>query len=327
MRYTELGATGLVISAIGLGTWPIGGGEGDLRWAGGDEAASIATVHRAIERGINWIDTAPVYGGGRAEEIVGKALAVLPSPDRPLVFSKCGLTLAADGAPVIDLRPAALRSECEDSLRRLGLERLDLLQIHWPGDDAEALAEAWGTLAELRSEGKVGWLGASNFSLDQLDACHATAPVASLQAALSMVERRALPSFAACAERGIGGIAYSVLQSGLLTGRFAPESLQSGDWRRDSPVRYEHQLQFREPALSRNLALAARLVALADELGTSASALALAWATSQPGVDGALAAARTPDKVDAWALGGSEALDAPMLARLAEALADTRAGS
>jgi aryl-alcohol dehydrogenase-like predicted oxidoreductase len=328
LRSAELGATGVAISVIGLGTWPMGGGEGDLRWAGGDEARSTATIHRALERGINWIDTAPVYGGGRSEEIVGKALRAVPAADRPLVFSKCGLRLAADGTPVIDLRPEALRAECESSLRRLGTERLDLLQIHWPGDDDDALATAWHALEQLRIEGKIRLAGASNFTLEQLEVCSRIAPVASLQSALSVIERRALPIFAASAQRSIGGLAYSVLQSGLLSGRFTAESLAGGDWRRDSPVRFEHQLNFREPALSRNLALAGRLAVIAEDAGATVSALALAWATSWPGVNGALAAARTPEKVDEWAaLGASDELDSATLARLAEAIAESGAGS
>ncbi len=327
MIMRKLGADGPAISVLGLGTWALGGGEPGMRWVGGDDQLAVRTILHAVERGVSWIDTALAYGGGHAETLVGRALRVLPEPDRPLVFTKCGLAMPdPDRPPRLDLGARSLRRDCEASLRRLGMDRIDLLQIHWPGDDEAALEGAWQTLAELRSEGKIRLAGASNFSIHQLERSAARAPVAASQSPLSLIERTSVAGFAWCAEHGAGGLVYSPLQSGLLSGRFAPDRLAAGDWRRSSAVEWDHQRNFQPPRLDRNLALAERVADLARAAGRSAAEMSIAWTLAWRGVTGAMAGARRPEHLDGWIAAGELELGADELDALARAVVETRGG-
>jgi aryl-alcohol dehydrogenase-like predicted oxidoreductase len=266
--------------------WPFG-------WGPQDERESVSAIHRAVSRGFNWIDTAPVYGLGHAEEVVSRALAALPPSERPHIFTKCGLVWK--GRSVRQrLGEKSIRREAEASLRRLGVEVLDLYQIHWPNSDT--IVEAWRTLVALRREGKVRHIGVSNFDVTELERLRSIAPVESLQPRYSLARRETekdlLPY---CLERGIGVIVYSPLESGLLSGKMTRariESLPDSDWRK------RRGEEFQEPRLTRNLALADRLREAAARRGIAAAALAVAWTLKHPAVTGAIVGARRPEQID-----------------------------
>ena len=293
----KLGRSGAAFTRLGLGTWAIGG-PWRFGWGPVDDAESIAAIRRAMDEGINWIDTAAVYGLGHAEEIVGRALKGRATGEDVFVCTKCGRKTRPDGTPYGDLRPQSIRAECDASLRRLGVERLDLYQIHWPDlDSGTSLEESWSAMADLVDEGKVRWIGVSNFDVEQLGRCEAIRHVDSLQPPLSMLQRRALSDvipWAAAHQTGV--IVYSPMASGLLSGSFDRdrlESLPADDMRRRRP-------EFAEPSLSRNLALVERLRVIAGELGCSVAELAIAWTLAQDGVTGAIVGARRQDHVDGW---------------------------
>jgi aryl-alcohol dehydrogenase-like predicted oxidoreductase len=292
-----LGRSGARFTRLGLGTWAIGG-PWRFGWGPVDDAESIAAIRRAVDEGINWVDTAAVYGLGHGEEIVGRALEGRATGEDVLVCTKCGRKTRPDGTPYGDLRPESIRSECEASLRRLGVERIDLYQIHWPDQDTGTpLEDSWSAMAQLVDEGKARWIGVSNFDVEQLERCEAIRHVDSLQPPLSLVQREALGDvipWAAAHETGV--IVYSPMASGLLSGTFDRERLESlppDDMRRRRP-------EFTEPGLSRNLALVERLRAIADELDSSVGELAIAWTLAQEVVTGAIVGARRPDQVDGW---------------------------
>jgi aryl-alcohol dehydrogenase-like predicted oxidoreductase len=323
MPKVKLGEGGPEITRVGLGAWAIGG---PWRWGWGsqDERESIATIHRAVERGIGWIDTAAVYGFGHSEEVVGRALAELPAAERPLVFTKCGMKQIGDSGDAERFgAPAWIREGCEESLRRLGVEAIDLMQLHWPPEDGTPIEESWETLAELRGEGKIRLAGVSNVSVAQLELLEAIAHVDTVQPPLSLIDRTALDRVLPwCGRHGSGVIVYSPMQSGLLTGKYdqaAIAALDEGDWRRQSP-------DFVEPGLARNLALVDRLRELAADLGTTVPEVAVAWVLAQPGVSGAIVGARRPDQLDSWIGAGALELDAAALGRIEEAIAATSAG-
>jgi aryl-alcohol dehydrogenase-like predicted oxidoreductase len=284
----ELGATGMRITRIGLGAWAIGG-DG---WGPQDDADSVATIERALELGINWIDTAAVYGFGHSEEVVGKAIAGLG--ERPYVFTKASLVQDENGREVFCQKRDSIRREIEDSLSRLGLDAVDLYQIHWPFPE-EDLEEGWTTFKELKEEGLVRHIGVSNYSVPQLRQLGSIAPVETLQPPFSLVDREAEAELLPYCEReGIGVIAYSPMGSGLLTGAMSRErvaNLPEGDWRKRAPA-------FREPELSANLETAERVKAVAADLGVSPGAVAAAWTLRNPAVDGAIVGLRHPDQVD-----------------------------
>jgi len=266
--------------------WPYG-------WGPQEERESVAAIHAAVARGINWIDTAPVYGLGYAEEVVSRALAALPSSDRPMVFTKCGLTWNKKSIR-LRLGAKSIRREAEASLRRLGVEAIDLYQIHWP--NASTIVEAWRTLVELRKEGKLRHIGVSNFDVSELERLRAIAPVESLQPPYSFarrgIEKEILPY---CLERGIGVIVYSPLESGLLSGKMTRERIEAlpdSDWRK------RRGEEFREPKLSRNLALADRLRIAAARRAVSPAVLAVAWTLKHPAVTGAIVGARRAEQID-----------------------------
>jgi len=320
-----LGRTGLEITTVGFGAWAIGG-PWAFGWGPQDDDASIAAIHHAISRGVNWIDTAAVYGLGHSEEVVGRALRELPEGDRPLVFTKCGLIWdesRPDAAPDRVLAPDSIRRECEASLRRLGVERIDLYQFHWPDRSGVPVEESWGTMLELISEGKVRAGGVSNFDVALLERCEAVGHVGSLQPPFSLIERTAggaeIPW---CREHETGVIVYSPMQSGLLTGRWTRErsaTLDPGDWR-------AKDAEFQGERLERNLALADALRPVADRHSVSVAAVAVAWTIAWPGVTAAIVGARSPEQVDGWIpAAGLELTDAD-LEEIAAAVEATGAG-
>jgi aryl-alcohol dehydrogenase-like predicted oxidoreductase len=280
----------------------MGGGGWPFAWGPQDDSESIAAIHHAVDRGINWIDTAAVYGLGHSEEIIARALAGMPQGRRPLVFTKCSLTWDEGGNISHNLQPASLRKELEGSLRRLQVETIDLYQIHWPtfsfapeSSPAPGLEDAWDTLAEMQKAGKVRYLGVSNFDVAQMERIRPIAPISSLQPPYSIltrgIEAEILPY---CARHDIGVIAYSPMQSGLLTGAMTREriaSLPEDDWRRKSP-------DFQEPKLTPNLRLVERLRAIGARHGRSPAEVAIAWVLKHPAVTGAIVGARRPQQVD-----------------------------
>ncbi len=289
MQNRQLGNSDLQITPVGYGAWAVGGSGWQFAWGSQDDNDSIAAIHRALELGVNWIDTAAVYGLGHSEEVVARALKGW-SGSRPYVFTKCGLRWDAKGQVQKVLSADSIRGEVEDSLRRLGTDVIDLYQIHWPPDpDSTALEEGWSALADLKREGKVRWIGVSNFSADQLRRAQAIAPVTSLQPPYSLLHREVEYEILPYSQReGIGVIVYSPMASGLLTGAMTREriaNLPKDDWRRQSP-------DFTEPNLSRNLALVDRLKKVAKRHGRSAGEVAVAWTLHHPAVTGAIVGAR-----------------------------------
>jgi aryl-alcohol dehydrogenase-like predicted oxidoreductase len=291
IRTVELGQTGMVISRIGFGAWAIGGTGWWHAWGAQDDEESIAAIRHAVDLGINWIDTAPIYGLGHSEEVVGRALQGLD--ERPYVFTKASL-YEKDGGVAHSLKRDSIRREVEASLERLQLDVIDVYQIHWPDPD-EDVEEAWTTFAELKSEGLVRHIGVSNFDVAQLRRAQAIAPVETLQPPYSLLERviedEILPFVRA---EGIGVVTYSPMASGLLSGAMTAEriaALPDNDWRKDDP-------RFQEPELSRNLALVERLRAVGERHDTTPGAIAVAWTLHHPAVHGSIVGFRRPDQVD-----------------------------
>jgi aryl-alcohol dehydrogenase-like predicted oxidoreductase len=289
---TQLGETGLEISRVGFGAWALGGAGYDWGWGAQDDEDSIAAIHHALELGVNWIDTAAQYGFGHSEEVVGRALTGLA--ERPYVFTKGGQPEGPGRTTVQSLKRDSLKREVEGSLSRLGVEAIDLYQIHWPIPD-EDIEEGWSTVAELKEEGLVRHIGVSNFDVEQLRRIQQIAPVETLQPPYSLVARDAEDEVLPFAEsEGTGVIVYSPMGSGLLTGAMTREriaSLPEDDWRK-------HSERFQEPQLSEHLALVERLKAVAERLETTPGAVAVAWTLHDPAVDGAIVGFRRPDQVD-----------------------------
>jgi aryl-alcohol dehydrogenase-like predicted oxidoreductase len=289
MQTRKLGNSDLHITPVGYGAWAVGGSGWQFAWGSQDDSDSIAAIHRSLELGVNWIDTAAVYGLGHSEEVVARALKSWSGP-RPYVFTKCGLRWDASGQVQKVLSATSIRRELEDSLRRLSVDVIDLYQVHWPPDpDSPALEEGWSTLAALQREGKVRWIGVSNFNVQQLKRAQAIATVTSLQPPYSLVHREIedeiLPY---CLRAGIGVIVYSPMASGLLTGAMTRERasrLPNDDWRKGHP-------DFTEPNLSRNLALVERLREIAKRHNRSIGEVAIAWTLHHPAVTGAIVGAR-----------------------------------
>jgi aryl-alcohol dehydrogenase-like predicted oxidoreductase len=292
LRTSKFGDTGMEITRVGFGAWAIGGGGWEFGWGPQQDDESIGAIHRALERGVNWIDTAAAYGFGRSEEIVGRALRGVS--ERPYVFTKC--SLLDDGTRHVKhvLKRDSVLREAEASLRRLGVDAIDLYQIHWPNPD-EDIEEGWSALAELKEQGLVRHIGVSNFSTAQLRRIGAIAPVETLQPEYSLIARDAEQSVLPYAEReGIGVIVYSPMGSGLLTGGMTREriaAMPADDWRKADPW-------FTEPLLGQHLALVDRLRAVADRYQTTPGAVAVAWTLRNPAVAGAIAGFRRADQVD-----------------------------
>jgi aryl-alcohol dehydrogenase-like predicted oxidoreductase len=289
---TQLGDTGLEITPLGFGAWAIGGGGWEFGWGPQEDEESVAAIHRALELGVNWIDTAAAYGFGHSEEVVGRALDGLDQ--RPYVFTKASLVPGPGGRVVHDLKRDSILREADRSLERLGVDAIDLYQIHWPIPN-EDIEEGWSALAELKERGLVRHIGVSNFDVEQLRRIEEIAPVETLQPQYSLVARDVEDEILPFAERErIGVIVYSPMSSGLLTGamtRKRIESLPEDDWRKQSE-------RFREPQLSRHLALVERLETVAARLDTTPGAVAIAWTLRNPAVDGAIVGFRRPDQVD-----------------------------
>jgi aryl-alcohol dehydrogenase-like predicted oxidoreductase len=291
LRTSLLGGTGMEITRVGFGAWAIGGG-GERGWGPQADAESIAAIHRALELGVNWIDTAAAYGFGRSERVVGQALAAVD--ERPYVFTKA--SLLDDGTRHVRhvLKRDSILREAEASLQRLGVDSIDLYQIHWPIPD-EDIEEGWAAMAELKERGLVRHIGVSNFSAGQLRRIQSIAPVETIQPPYSLIDRAAEAEILPFAQRdGMGVIVYSPMGSGLLTGAMTREriaTLPADDWR-------SRDVRFAEPQLSEHLALAAQLQAVADRHGVTPGAVAVAWTLRNPAVDGAITGFRRPAQVD-----------------------------
>jgi aryl-alcohol dehydrogenase-like predicted oxidoreductase len=291
MNTKKLGNSNLSITPVGFGAWAIGGSGWEFGWGEQDDKTSVAAIHRALELGINWIDTAAVYGMGHSEEIVALALRTWPGR-RPYVFTKCGLRWDEQGCVHRSLTADSIRRECEDSLRRLNVEVIDLYQIHWPTEDLE---EGWTAMAQLQKEGKVRWIGVSNFNVEEMRRAQAIAPLTSLQPPYSLVrrevEQETLPY---CRSEGVGVIVYSPMASGLLTGamtRARAASLPASDWR-------SRDLEFHEPRLSKSLALVERLREVGQRHRRPLGQIAIAWVLQNPAVTGAIVGARNAKQVE-----------------------------
>jgi aryl-alcohol dehydrogenase-like predicted oxidoreductase len=291
MKTKQLGNSDLFITPVGFGAWAIGGSGWEFGWGEQDDTQSVAAIHRALELGVNWIDTAAVYGMGHSEEVVGSALRSWTG-SRPYVFTKCGLRWDEQGYVHRDLNAKSIREGCEDSLRRLRIDVIDLYQIHWPTDDLE---KGWSAMAQLQKEGKVRWIGVSNFNVEEIQRAQEIASIVSLQPPYSLVhrdvEQKILPY---CRSNEIGVIVYSPMASGLLTGAMTREraaSLPASDWR-------SRDLEFKEPRLSKNLALVERLRKIGQRQGRPPGQVAIAWTLRNPAVTGAIVGARNAKQVE-----------------------------
>jgi aryl-alcohol dehydrogenase-like predicted oxidoreductase len=327
LRVRTLGEEGPTISTVGFGAWAAGGGGWAFGWGAQDDAASIAAMRRAIDLGVNWIDTAAVYGLGHSEEVVGRLLADLPAAERPLVFTKCGLVWPEGdrrAMPRRTLEPDSIRRECDASLRRLGLERIDLYQFHWPDDSGVPIEESWGAVQGLVEEGKVRWGGVSNFDIPLLERCQAVAHVQSLQPPFSLIRRdTAADLLPWCSAHGTGVICYSPMQAGLLTDSFTAErvaKLPQDDWRRRSAP-------FHPPSIEHNLALRDALRPVAARHGVTVATVAVSWVLAWPGLTAAIVGARSPEQVDGWIAAANVELDQADLDEIAGAVVSTGAGS
>lgn len=322
----QLGKTDMAITTVGLGAWAIGGGGWAYGWGPQDDRASVEAIIHAVRRGVNWVDTAAVYGYGHSEEIVGQALRELAPAERPLVFTKAGMRWNSEDPmkePQRNLSPASIRFEVEASLRRLGVDRIDLYQFHWPDETGTPVEASWAEMLRLLDEGKVRAIGVSNFDVNLLERAEALGHVDSLQPPFSLINRSSgeaeIPWAGA---NGTGVIVYSPMQSGLLSGGFSAErvaSLAEDDWRR-------RNAEFTEPRLARNLALVDWLRPIADSHDVSVGAVAIAWTLAWPGVTGAIVGARSPKQVDGWIEAAGLQLNRAELDSITAAVQSTGAG-
>jgi aryl-alcohol dehydrogenase-like predicted oxidoreductase len=322
----QLGRSDLHITRVGFGAWAIGGGGWSHGWGPQDDGDSIAAIQHAIALGINWIDTAAVYGLGHSESVVGRALRDVRPDDRPYVFTKCGLVWNDHdraATPQRSLQPASIRRECEASLKRLGIERIDLYQFHRPDDTGTPIEDSWNVMLRLKEEGKVRAIGVSNFDVPLLERCETIAHVDSLQPPFSLIRRDAAEAeIPWCAAHGTGVICYSPMQSGILTERFSPArvaQMAKDDWRRRSA-------DFQSPQLERNIALRNALDPIADRHDTTVSAVAIAWTLAWRGVTGAIVGARSAEQIDGWIDAARLNLDRADLEEIAMAIERTGAG-
>lgn len=295
MTKRKLGNSDLMITPVGFGAWAIGGSGWEFAWGEQDDNDSVKAIHKALDMGVNWIDTAAVYGTGHSEEVVAKALDEY-SGEKPYIFTKCALRWDSEGNISRVLDPVSIREECEDSLRRLKTNVIDLYQIHWPPPkNDDEIEPAWDMMAKLQEEGKVRWIGLSNFNIDQIKIAQGVANVTSLQPPYNLVNRAVedeiLPY---CYEQGIGTIVYSPMMSGLLTGKMTKEraaNLPDDDWRKDNP-------EFNEPKLSKNLKLVDTLKKIGKARDKSPGEIAIAWTLANRAVTGAIVGARNADQAE-----------------------------
>jgi len=319
MQTRKLGNSDLHITPVGYGAWAVGGSGWQFAWGSQDDNDSIAAIHRALELGVNWIDTAAVYGLGHSEEVVARALKSWQGA-KPYIFTKCSLRWDSQGQVKKVLSADSIRGEIEDSLRRLSVDVIDLYQIHWPPDpDSPALEEGWSTLADLKREGKVRWIGVSNFNLKQLKRAKAIAPVTSLQPPYSLIHREVedeiLPY---CLREGVGVIVYSPMASGILTGAMTRDRaarLPQDDWRKSHP-------DFTEPNLSRNLDLVDRLREIAKRNNRSVGEVAIAWTLHNPAVTGAIVGARNARQAEGVMRAGDLRLNDKEVSEIEDFLAE-----
>jgi aryl-alcohol dehydrogenase-like predicted oxidoreductase len=323
----DLGTSGMSITTVGFGAWAVGGGDWTFGWGPQDDDESIAAIVHAVKMGVNWVDTASVYGLGHSEEVVGRAMARIPAGERPLIFTKCGMAWQEGNRlapPVRDSAPASLRRDVEASLRRLGVDQIDLFQIHWPDQNGVPVEDSWGEMARFVDEGKVRAIGVSNYGVELLERCERVRHVDSLQPPFSMILRDSGADLIPwCASHGTGVIVYSPMGSGILTDSFSAArvaAMADGDWRRNAS-------RFNEPALSANIALRDSLRPIAERYGTTVSAVAIAWVLSWRGVSAAIVGARRPDQVDGWLGGANLVLGESDLAEIGAAIRRTGAGS
>ncbi|MGO4502525.1 MULTISPECIES: aldo/keto reductase [unclassified Dyella] len=323
----QLGLTDMLITPVGFGAWAIGGADWAVGWGAQDDNDSIAAIRHAVARGINWIDTAAIYGLGHSEEVVRRALAGLPRSQRPYVFTKCGLVWDEHdrlASPRQVGAPASIRREVEASLRRLDIERIDLYQMHWPAKDGTPLEAYWQTLLDLKQEGKVRAVGLSNHNAVQLADAEVLGHVDTLQPPFSAIRRDvAAAELPWCHANQTGVIVYSPMQSGLLSGSFTLEraaALPKDDWR-------SRNAEFTGDKLVGNLMLAETFRAIAQQRGTTVAAVVVAWTLAWPGVTGAIVGARSAAQVDGWIAAASLQLTRDELAFIAEAIVTTGAGS
>jgi len=292
MQLQQLGNTDMQITPLGFGTWAIGGGGWSYGWGPQDDQQSIEAIHRALDLGMNWIDTAAVYGLGHAEEVVADALK--GRSEKPYIFTKCSLVWDNQRRISSHMKAQSVRREVEDSLRRLKVDVIDLYQIHWPNPD-EQIEEGWTTLAELKEEQKVRHIGVSNFNVSQMQRAQKIAPISSLQPPYSLIKRGIEGDILDyCHANNIGVIVYAPMQSGLLTGKMTPErvaNLPEDDWRRGSG-------DFQEPQLSKNLKLVDLLRDIGSRHGRAPGEVAIAWTLRQPAVTGAIVGGRNAGQVE-----------------------------
>ena len=322
-----LGKSDLAISPIGFGAWAIGGADWVYGWGTQDDRDSVAAIHHACASGINWIDTAAAYGFGHSEKVVATALRAMPPSERPYVFTKCGVVGDEQkGSQELRFvgRPESIRRELEGSLSRLGVECVDLYQMHWPSTDGSTIDEYWGTLLDLKREGKARAVGLSNHNVEQLEAADRMGHVDSLQPPFSAISRDiAAGGLPWCQGHDTGVIVYSPMQSGLLTGKFSAaraKGLPGNDWRTRSPY-------FTGDGLLRNLALADALRPIAQRRGVEVGAVAVAWTLAWPGVTGAIVGARSPAQVDGWIAAARFDLTVDEMREIAAAIKSTGAGT
>ncbi|GAA2090494.1 aldo/keto reductase [Pseudolysinimonas kribbensis] len=319
-RRARLGRTDMEITRVGFGAWAIGGGGWANAWGAQDDDESVAAIRHAVERGVNWIDTAAIYGHGHSEDMTARALKDIPEADRPLVFTKGGLGWNDEDHMEASRRrgdPASIRQDVEDSLRRLGVERIDLFQMHWPADDGSEVEDYWNMFAQLKEAGKLRAIGLSNHGIPALERAEAIAHVDSLQPPFSAIRPDAATDGLLdwCADHETGVIVYSPMGSGLLTGAMTAErvaAMPDDDWRRRSPEFTTH--------LDRNLATGAALARVAERHGVSQASAAVAWTLGFRGVTAAIVGARTPAQIDGWIDGGSVELTAEDYADVGSAI-------
>ena len=327
LHLQQLGRAGPQVTRVGFGSWAIGGAGWAFGWGAQDDNQAVAAMRHAVERGINWIDTAAIYGVGHSEELVGRLLRQLPDGHRPMVFTKCGLMWDPNDPmkPAWrDLEPKSVRTQCDASLRRLGVETIDLFQFHRPDTDTGTRVEdSWGEMGRLIDDGKVRWGGLSNFDIDLLERCEAIRHIDSCQPAFSLNRRTSAGEVIPwCAAHGTGVIVYGPMGAGIFTDRFSLErvrSLPADDWR-------SRGAEFQSPNVERNIALRDALVPVAARHGATVADVAVAWTLHWPGVTGAIVGARSAEQVDGWIGGASLALSAADLEAISDAIARTGAG-
>ena len=320
------GKTGMQITRVGFGSWAVGGGDWAVGWGDQDDEASISAIRHAISLGVNWIDTAAVYGLGRSEMVVAKALHDIPKSERPYVFTKCGLVWDAKNPREMPKRvgkPDSIRAELEASLKRLNVEQIDLYQMHWPADDGTILQDYWQTLLDLKAQGKVRAVGLSNHSMAQLNVAEKIGHVDTLQPPFSAIRREsAIEELPWCKAHDTGVIVYSPMQSGLLTGNFSKKhvaDLPSNDWR-------ARNAEFTSK-LDANLGVADAMGLVAKKHGVSTAAVAVAWTLAWPGVTAAIVGARSPAQVDGWIAAASLVLTTQDMRDIGGVITRTGAGS